>query len=238
MATLRWGAVTHEGQLRTQNEDNHHAGEGLFVVADGMGGHLAGEVASEMAVTRLDERLPAGRLGSRDDLVAAINEANVEIYNASTAQRRPDRHGHHDHRDRGRRRPTRRRGAGGRQRRRLARVRAAPWPAATGHGRPQLRAGARRRRRDHRRRGTPPSAAQHRHPRARHRAVRPRRHVDDADHPRRPLPAVQRRARRRGRRRRDPGHPRHVPRRPDGHRTGAGRRRQLPRAGATTSRRS
>ena len=83
MATLRWGAATHEGQLRTQNEDNHHAGEGLFVVADGMGGHLAGEVASEMAVTRLDERLPAGQLGSRDDLVAAINEANVEIYNAS-----------------------------------------------------------------------------------------------------------------------------------------------------------
>ena len=28
MATLRWGAVTHEGQLRTQNEDNHHVGDG------------------------------------------------------------------------------------------------------------------------------------------------------------------------------------------------------------------
>lgn len=83
MASLRWGAATHEGQLRTQNEDHHHAGDGLFVVADGMGGHLAGEVASEMAVARLDSRLPATASSTRDDLVSAITEANVEIYNAS-----------------------------------------------------------------------------------------------------------------------------------------------------------
>ncbi len=83
MASLRWGAATHEGQLRTQNEDHHFAGDGLFVVADGMGGHLAGEVASEMAVARLDSRLPATATSTRDDLVSAISEANVEIYNAS-----------------------------------------------------------------------------------------------------------------------------------------------------------
>ena len=41
MAELRWGSATHEGQLRAQNEDHHHAGDGIFVVADGMGGHLA-----------------------------------------------------------------------------------------------------------------------------------------------------------------------------------------------------
>ena len=53
---------------------------------------------------------------------------------------------------------------------------------------------------------TPP-ATQHRHPSTRHRAVRARRLVDDADHPWRSLRAVQRRARRRGRRRHDHRHP-------------------------------
>jgi protein phosphatase len=83
VAALRWGSATHEGRHRPQNEDHAHAGEGLFVVADGMGGHLAGEVASEMAVARLDERLPMLESNSLGDLVAAITEANVEIYQGS-----------------------------------------------------------------------------------------------------------------------------------------------------------
>jgi len=84
MAVLRWGTATHEGQLRSQNEDHAHADVGLFVVADGMGGHLAGEVASEMAVDRLKERMPADSETSLDDLVGAIHEANLEIYRGST----------------------------------------------------------------------------------------------------------------------------------------------------------
>jgi serine/threonine protein phosphatase PrpC len=81
---LRWGSATHEGQLRAQNEDHAYAGDGLFVVADGMGGHLAGEVASEMAVTRLRTRMPSGVDNTLEDLVSAITEANIEIYNGST----------------------------------------------------------------------------------------------------------------------------------------------------------
>lgn len=83
MAVLRWGSATHEGQLRAQNEDNMHAGNDLFVVADGMGGHLAGEVASEMTIDRLNENLPANTTNSLDELVAAINEANTEIFENS-----------------------------------------------------------------------------------------------------------------------------------------------------------
>jgi serine/threonine protein phosphatase PrpC len=91
VAELRWGSATHEGQLRSQNEDHAHAGDGLFVVADGMGGHLAGEVASEMAVTRLRERLSGDDESNLDRLVAAINEANTEIYHGSMDD--PDRAG-------------------------------------------------------------------------------------------------------------------------------------------------
>lgn len=91
VALVRWGVASHEGQLRAQNEDHAHAGDGLFVVADGMGGHLAGEVASEMAVARLDERLAAGDEHTLDDLVDAIVVANLEIYD--DANHDPDRAG-------------------------------------------------------------------------------------------------------------------------------------------------
>ncbi|HWL41832.1 MAG TPA: Stp1/IreP family PP2C-type Ser/Thr phosphatase [Ilumatobacter sp.] len=83
MAELRVGSATHPGQLRTQNEDSVHTGDGLFVVADGMGGHLAGEVASEIAVRALESGMPADQPNRLDDLVTAVTTANGEIYTSA-----------------------------------------------------------------------------------------------------------------------------------------------------------
>ncbi len=49
---LRWSARTEVGQVRSLNEDALLAEPPVFVVADGMGGHDAGEVASALTVTR------------------------------------------------------------------------------------------------------------------------------------------------------------------------------------------
>ncbi len=66
---LAVSARTDTGRLRKGNEDNLYANandyRGLFIVADGMGGHAAGEVASQMAVD-----LIASELASLNDLAA------------------------------------------------------------------------------------------------------------------------------------------------------------------------
>lgn len=78
MTRLRAGAATDAGMVRAQNEDNLLMAEPLFAVADGMGGHAAGEVASETAIETL--RVAFGRNPSLDGLVEAIQEANRRVW--------------------------------------------------------------------------------------------------------------------------------------------------------------
>src|SRR5215212_10899914 len=75
---LEYAAYTNVGKARPNNEDALLTGTGrderLFVVADGMGGHEAGEVASFLAVATLERLWPDG------SLVGAIRRANQTIF--------------------------------------------------------------------------------------------------------------------------------------------------------------
>ena len=82
MTALQWGAATDVGRVRNENEDAYSAEPMLFVVADGMGGHQAGEVASALAVQTLHGRLAQGAQ-SVDVVIAAVVEANAAIFHAA-----------------------------------------------------------------------------------------------------------------------------------------------------------
>src|SRR5690625_7315554 len=67
-------AVTDRGQARAKNEDAYAIREdrGIFVLADGMGGHAAGEVASTLAAERGREAIAdAPGTGPPDDRIEA-----------------------------------------------------------------------------------------------------------------------------------------------------------------------
>jgi protein phosphatase len=80
--SIRTGAASDSGLVRESNEDSYVANHRVFVVADGMGGHQAGEVASALAITTLLDRLGEGA-ESMDVVVAAVVEANAAIFHGA-----------------------------------------------------------------------------------------------------------------------------------------------------------
>ncbi|MGH3153331.1 MAG: PP2C family protein-serine/threonine phosphatase [Streptosporangiaceae bacterium] len=77
---LRYAVRSDVGLLREGNEDSAYAGPRLLAVADGMGGHAAGEVASALtigAMAELDQEPPGGDM--LQELAAAVSAANSRL---------------------------------------------------------------------------------------------------------------------------------------------------------------
>ena len=81
--TITTGAATDPGMVRAGNEDAYLVAPPLYVVADGMGGHRAGEVAARLAVTALSTRGPDIAAGGAEALLDAMREANGIILRSS-----------------------------------------------------------------------------------------------------------------------------------------------------------
>ncbi len=89
---MRFDAVSNVGKVRNNNEDSYYVSENenypLFIVADGIGGHNYGEIASNMAVEviknsikTIDHYENLDELES--DMINAISEANKSVYSKS-----------------------------------------------------------------------------------------------------------------------------------------------------------
>jgi len=103
MASIQAYGLTDVGRKRKHNEDAFalDVGEGLFIVADGMGGHAAGEVASKITVETIGEFIAATRQKEEatwpfkynheldfnsNRLAVAIEKANERVMAAVAAQ--------------------------------------------------------------------------------------------------------------------------------------------------------
>src|ERR1700757_5053716 len=90
------GAATHVGKVRTHNEDSylvqpHHGvtDSGIFAVADGMGGHDAGDLASQTVIEELQA------IGAPDNAAALLATCEDHIVAANSRLRRiADERGH------------------------------------------------------------------------------------------------------------------------------------------------
>ncbi|MBQ6232374.1 MAG: Stp1/IreP family PP2C-type Ser/Thr phosphatase [Clostridia bacterium] len=76
---MKWVSRTHVGNVRPTNQDTVILGQNLYGVADGMGGHLAGDIASRMTGELLTEALK-GLQPRTDTLTQCISDINAQVF--------------------------------------------------------------------------------------------------------------------------------------------------------------
>lgn len=87
---MEYSYLTDPGKIREHNEDSvtalkNASGEVLMAVADGMGGHRGGEIASSIAISHIGKRFSGiSSIGNKEDAINwikdVVSEANVLIY--------------------------------------------------------------------------------------------------------------------------------------------------------------
>ncbi len=87
-AAIEFSGLTDPGRVRTLNEDAFHVGQGqgrqiIAIVADGMGGHKSGEVASQKAVDALKRELERSRSQPPVTIARAMQMSNLAIFDHS-----------------------------------------------------------------------------------------------------------------------------------------------------------
>ncbi len=85
LRAIEFACQSHTGLQRRANEDSAYASPPLFVVADGMGGAQAGEVASQIAIQAFEQGLD-GAGSSEEQLAQRIQEANRQIHERSRTE--------------------------------------------------------------------------------------------------------------------------------------------------------
>lgn len=83
-ASVNVSARSDSGRVRPHNEDSVLARYPLFLVADGMGGHSRGDLASSTAIRVMDEAIAPGAPATPAAVLAAVRAANRAIRRAST----------------------------------------------------------------------------------------------------------------------------------------------------------
>jgi PPM family protein phosphatase len=85
MYKMKLAGLTDVGLVRTNNEDSFYIADDFFIVADGMGGAAAGEIASSIAVKTVSEGLerfkPSNEKEALEKLRKTIDDSNVAIKN-------------------------------------------------------------------------------------------------------------------------------------------------------------